>query len=335
MSALIDALRAYAPDEGGAPLVDPDTIRDPGPATAMRQRNALENAQHQIDLESLPLPGQTPTYGQQVAQQRAQEHVAGGMNIGGITLYRGLAAPSMNYAMARKGLDLYPEQGLQLTSSYKQAAQDARAQGRTIYVGDKPIKLLSPDHDYNPDWSNAEQALFDQQGRLPKAIALAQRGIAQRQREGLPIEDYHRQMLDDLKSMSGKVRVEDQSVVQPFDLPDRVMNNMLDWDTPMHSQLPVVQQRFSGRPFNDIDATPKDILEPQMYHGFTGPGTGLHSISPLLEDLNIPGFKYSYTRDPTEQSVVLGAHALDDLTPMNNDVQTQSIIDVLRNQGGQ
>ena len=350
MTSYIDALRKYADQEPGAPTFDPATVREPGMLTALRQRNELANAQHLQDLSGMAMPWQTPTPDQQAAQDRATEHIASGMNIGGVTAWHGSPYRFNKFDPSKVG-----------------TGEGAQVYGQGAYLaGAKPVavdyqkglssgKLFDAFGDAG-SWAGADrQDIYRQLMTDPNVPKDQKRFISALQKDDWFGHDEPRRAIRDvIRDPAGldisprtQRAVDKLGNLYKIDLPDPHVANMIDWDKPLFDQRELMKRLEAAsndpekvtlrRTLDLLDKDPtvrtgKSIMEAyptQEYNrvqqsGFGGYGAkaaaGRASVS-LSEDLQaagIPGVQYldKFSRggkaiDPTSNYVVFPEYQKD------------------------
>ena len=261
--ASVEALRnfqaGYSPSPA-APTAIIRALRD------WRDENARAAAQHLDDLSvaATRIPGQPTSREQDEALARATEHIAEGVDIGGLTSWHGSGKIfnkfDPKFMGTGEGNQAFSA-GAYLAGARPTAREYADVLGKKIYVGDKEL-VKKATQDYNPDWSEAEFLLHDAGGNLENVIRQHQWGSHMDVRAAPDLAQQNRQIAMELAAMRGKVRVDQGGQVYTVDLPDTHVANMLDWDKPLTQQAPQV--------IKGLAATEHPFVQQALREGTTG-----------------------------------------------------------------
>jgi hypothetical protein len=197
-----------------------------------RSDNELANAQHSIDLQSMPAPGKEPTFGQRIARERAAEHVAGGMNIGGVTAFHG--APKV---FSRFTNPTGPTHSLTESRSLAESLARSEADNpRGWKIAGEPFDPRDPSH-------LAAQRLVSSKGDVKDAIAKTASeldniapAVGEDSRSVLRL----RATIDALRNKVPKVTDRPAPHLYTVDIPDSSVANMLSMDKPMREQMHII-----------------------------------------------------------------------------------------------
>jgi hypothetical protein len=252
MPAVTDALRnVVGSDTGGGAFVgarrqgrQPQVVDQLRRLQEWRRDNELANAQHSIDLQSMPVPGKEPTYGQRVAMQRAGEHVAEGMNVGGITTWHGTPHVFSKFDPSKVG-----------------TGEGAQVYGHGLYLAENRSVAQKYAEDLSRDRPRVEGGGFADTSN-PEHVAASflnhykDRAVAAQELQSnidmpglFTKEDLatYRKAHDLIRSEKSLPSIWDSTPqLYKVDLPDQHLGSMLDWDNPLYKQPELMKKLAAG-----------------------------------------------------------------------------------------
>jgi hypothetical protein len=287
--AAADELRAYVgyrrQGRPAAPVDQAARLR------AWKLENEAANAQHLQDLSSMGYVagGEDPA-----VRQRAQEHVAGGMNVGGLTAFHG--APKVFNRFTNPTGSTHS-----LTESRSFAEALARSEAdnpRGWKIAGEPFDPRDPSH-------LAAQRLVQSKGDVKDAIA---KTAAELDNVAPAVGEDSRSVLrlratiDALRNRVPQVTDRPAPHLYTVDIPDPSVANMMSMDKPMREQMHVINAlRKDPNAASTIGAmdtlgqftgnygTPEALLKGiTMAHGGSGRMRGMAGYQ-ALSDAGIPG----------------------------------------------
>lgn len=283
----------------------------------VRQANALEAAQHSIDLQSMAVPGKPETFGQRVARERASDYVAGGVDPGkglglaGATVYHGSPHLFSKFDSSKigtgEGAQVYGH-GLYLAGEKKVAEGYRERLAKDFYVGGKPVT--------DPIGVRAAKRVMLSRSvgsKDPVAQVEFSRDLDRRLGKLTPErEQMHNEVIEQLRQwQAAKLEPQLGGGLYSVDLPDEQIAKMLDWDAKLRHQPPSVVEALQSMQNPEVDAllragrtsTGENLVRTLAYQAPAGRAANYKNMGPAFasEKLNaagIPGTKYddSFTR---------------------------------------